>query len=91
MPLSSLFYALGDPVRLKIVQTLIEQNEISCGECKSPLSKSTMSHHFKVLQQVGLIQRRGEGTSHYLSLRRAEIDRRLPGLLEALQRATHPL
>ncbi len=91
MPLSSLFYALSDPVRLKIIQSLIDQDELSCGECTSTLSKSTMSHHFKVLREAGLIQRREEGTSHYISLRRVEIDLRLPGLLELLSRAAKPL
>lgn len=90
MPLSSLFYALSDPVRLKIIQSLIDEDEISCGECKSPLSKSTMSHHFKVLREAGLIQKRSEGTSHYLSLRRDEIENRLPGLLEILENASEP-
>jgi DNA-binding transcriptional ArsR family regulator len=90
MPLSALFYALSDPVRLKIIQSLIEKDEISCGDCKSPLSKSTMSHHFKVLREAGLIQKRGEGTSHYLSLRREELDSRLPGLIEALRNANAP-
>ncbi|MEO5969055.1 MAG: helix-turn-helix transcriptional regulator [Bdellovibrionia bacterium] len=91
IPLSLIFYALSDPVRLEIVQALLEQDEISCGACKSPLSKSTMSHHFKVLRESGLIVKRGEGKVHYLSLRRVEIEARFPGLLIILGKLKGPL
>ena len=85
------FDALGDPVRLEILQFLLEKKEVSCGECKCGLSKSTMSHHFKVLRDAGLIQRREQGTLHYMSIRRAEIEQRLPGFLEILKRVSGPL
>ncbi len=91
MPLSAIFYALSDPVRVQIIRSLLEKDEISCGECKSTVSKSTMSHHFKVLRQAGLIQKREEGTVHYLSLRREEIEARLPALLKLLQQAAGPI
>ena len=91
MPLSFIFYALNDPVRLEIIRMLLIRKEVSCGECRSKVSKSTMSHHFKVLRESGLIQRREEGTLHYISIRRTEIESRLPGLLTILGRATGPL
>jgi DNA-binding transcriptional ArsR family regulator len=91
MPLSVLFYALSDPVRIEIIQILLEQDEISCGKCKSSLSKSTMSHHFKVLREAGLIQRREEGKVHFISLRKEEIEARLPGFLDLLRQPIGPL
>ena len=91
MPLSSLFYALSDPARLEIIQMLLDREELTCGECKSNLSKSTMSHHFKVLREAGLIQRRENGKVHFISLREEEIESRLPGFLQALLRAKGPL
>ena len=91
IPVSVIFDALSDPVRLEIFCALLEQDEISCGKCKSTLSKSTMSHHFKVLTQAGLIQRREEGTIHFLSVRKEEVDRRLPGLLALLRQMKGPL
>lgn len=91
IPLSLIFYALSDPIRLEIIQTLLEREEISCGSCKSPLSKSTMSHHFKVLRESGLIEKRSEGKVHYLSLRRIEIETRLPGLLITLGKIKGPV
>jgi hypothetical protein len=43
-----------------------------------------MSHHFRVLRDAGVVQTRCEGTAHLNSLRRAELDRRFPGLLDAV-------
>jgi DNA-binding transcriptional ArsR family regulator len=91
IPLSLLFYALSDPARLEIIRGLMEEEEVSCGACKSSLSKSTMSHHFKVLREAGFIQRREEGKVHFISLRQKEIETRLPGLLSLLERAKTPL
>ncbi len=91
MPLSALFDALSDPVRLEIILTLLQREELSCGQCKSPLSKSTMSHHFKVLRETGIIQRREVGKVHYISLRETELEARLPGFLVSLKRARGPL
>lgn len=91
MPVSALFDALSDSARLEIVLALLDKGEISCGECKTPLSKSTMSHHFKVLREAGLIQKREEGKIHYISLRTEEIEKRLPGFLELLSNLSKPL
>jgi len=82
--LSLIFNALSDPIRLSVVQALAEKDELSCGKCKSSLSKSTMSHHFKVLREVGLIQKRSVGKVHFISLRRRDIDERVPGLLKSI-------
>ncbi len=90
MPLSSIFDALSDPIRLDVIQVLLRQDEGSCGACKGTVSKSTMSHHFKVLREAGLIQKREEGTVHYLSLRHEEIEARVPGLLALLAKVTGP-
>lgn len=91
MPASSIFYALSDPARVEILLTLIEEKELSCGQCKTELSKSTMSHHFKVLRESGLIQRREEGKIHYISLRLEEIEDRMPGLIKLLKSMKKPL
>ncbi len=91
VPISELFYALSDPVRIEIVQTLLKKDESSCGSCKSSLSKSTMSHHFKVLRESGLIEKHTIGTTHFISLRHKEIEKRLPGLLESIRKLKKPL
>jgi DNA-binding transcriptional ArsR family regulator len=91
MPLSTIFNALSDPVRMQIIISLLEEEEISCGQCKDHLlSKSTMSHHFKVLREAGLIQRREEGKTHFISLRLEELESRLPGFLDILKQVRKP-
>ena len=91
MPISALFDALSDPARIEIIQVLLEEKELSCGQCKTELSKSTMSHHFKVLREAGLIQRREEGKVHFISLRVEEIELRMPGFIKVLKGLKGPL
>ena len=88
--LSFIFYALSDPIRLEIIRTLSAVEELPCSACKSSLSKSTMSHHFKVLREAGLIQKRTLGKVHFISLRHKQFEKRLPGLLDSIQIAKRP-
>jgi len=54
------------------------------------VTKSTASHHFKTLSAAGIIAEREEGTRKYFSLRRDELDRRFPGLIDSVLKATSP-
>ena len=47
-------------------------------------TKSTLSHHLKVLREAGVTRTRQEGTRCFVTLRRDSLDARLPGLLPAL-------
>jgi DNA-binding transcriptional ArsR family regulator len=85
--LAGVLYALGDPVRLEIVCQLSEQGEQPCHAFNCNIAKSTLSHHFKVLRESGVIHARKEGTQHVNSLRRQDLDQRFPGLLDAVLRA----
>ena len=85
--LESVLNALGDPVRLGIVRRLARDGECSCAALDGGRSKSTMSHHFRVLRQAGLVQTRGQGTTHLNSLCRATVDAAFPGLLDAVLHA----
>ena len=80
--------ALSDPVRLEIVRQLADQDELQCGRICVPVTKSTASHHFKALLEAGVIAEREAGRCKYFHLRRAELDRRFPGLLDSVLRAT---
>jgi DNA-binding transcriptional ArsR family regulator len=84
--------ALSDPVRLEIVRQLAtacdESGELRCGEIRVPVQKSTASHHYKTLLSAGIISEREEGRYKFFSLRRAELDRRFPGLIDSVLRAT---
>jgi DNA-binding transcriptional ArsR family regulator len=86
--LAGVLYALGDPVRLEIVRRLANQNDLPCCVLSDSVAKSTLSHHFKVLREAGVISSRKEGTQHINSLRRDDLDARFPGLLDSVLRAT---
>jgi DNA-binding transcriptional ArsR family regulator len=83
--------ALSDPVRLEIVRQLAANEGgkgLMCHELRLPVTKSTGSHHLKTLANAGVTSEQEEGTSKYLSLRRAELERRFPGLLESVLQAS---
>ena len=79
--LSDVLHALSDPVRLEIVRTLGERGETSCGGLGVQVSKSTLTHHLKVLRDAGLTQTRCQGVQRMVSLRDEEVEARFPGLL----------
>jgi DNA-binding transcriptional ArsR family regulator len=84
--LADVLHALSDPTRLEIVRGLDADGERQCGSFDLGLTKATRSHHFKVLREAGLTFTRLEGTARYVTLRRAEIDAKFPGLLDAVTR-----
>jgi DNA-binding transcriptional ArsR family regulator len=52
---------------------------------------STLTHHFRILRESGLIRQNDYGNSRKVRLRRAELESRFPGLLDLVhaQAATH--
>lgn len=81
LSLPSVLHGLSDPVRLEIVRNLASGEEQACGALAPGLSKSTLSHHLKVLRECGLTTTRVNGTRRLVSLRTADLDGRFPGLL----------
>ncbi len=82
--LERVLYALSDPVRLEIVRHLAGVAQASCGELDGGRPKSSVSHHFRVLREAGLVHTRNVGTTHMNALRRDELEGRFPGLLAAI-------
>jgi DNA-binding transcriptional ArsR family regulator len=81
--------ALSDPVRLEIVHALDRYDgNVACVDMRLSVSKSTASHHLKVLREAGVVTSRNEGTRRFYSLRRADLDARFPGLLTSVLRAS---
>jgi DNA-binding transcriptional ArsR family regulator len=74
--------ALSDPIRLAIVAAIDANDQLPCSAFDLPVSKSTRSWHFRVLREAGVIKQRDEGTRRLNSLRREDLDRRFPGLLD---------
>ena len=80
--LAAILHALSDPVRLLMVRGLAGAIEArSCGSFDVPVTKSTCTHHFKVLREAGVIQQRQEGTRRVNTLREEDLEARFPGLL----------
>jgi ArsR family transcriptional regulator len=59
--------ALGDPNRLAIYTHIAQHDELFCGEmhAKHAISAATLSHHLKVLADLGLITSRKDGLNVY--------------------------
>ena len=86
--LEGVLHALSDPVRLRIVRELAAaEGERPCGSFEHAVTKSTMTHHFKVLREAGVIRQRQEATLRLTSLRREDLDARFPGLLARILEA----
>ena len=83
--LAAVLHALSDPVRLQIV-TALDSRPGACptGSIDVPVSKSTCTHHFRVLREAGVVRQRPEGTARLNTLRRDDLDARFPGLLDAI-------
>ena len=82
--LERVLHALSDSIRLEIVRHLARVECATCGELDGGRPKSTVSHHFKVLREAGLVRTESNGTTHINTLRGAEIESRFPGLLPAI-------
>jgi DNA-binding transcriptional ArsR family regulator len=82
--------ALADPVRLGLIRALDAAGDWACGSdilrgMDVTISRSTLSHHVKVLREAGLVHTRVHGTRRLLTLRHDELEQRFPGLLNMLR------
>lgn len=84
LSLPDVLHALSDPVRLEIVRALDEGHELSCSRLRAPVSKSTLSHHLRVLRDAGVTSTRADGAQRLVSLRSGDLEERFPGLLDCV-------
>lgn len=83
--LGSVLAALADPLRRQVVAELARAptgTERTCASFGFPVSKATLTHHFRVLREAGLIRQVNRGNSRAACLRASDIEARLPGLLD---------
>ncbi len=85
-----ILYALSDPTRARIYATLAGTGEaqscstfLASGDQRLP--KSTLSQHFKVLRESGLIRSERHGVELRNTSRCEEINQRFPGLLPSIR------
>lgn len=86
--LATVMRTVGDPLRLEIVRLLADGSEQSCHDLQAALGlpASTGSYHLRLLREAGVTRTRAEGTQRLISLRRDDLDRRFPGLVDVLTR-----
>ncbi|MBO9522145.1 MAG: helix-turn-helix transcriptional regulator [Nocardioidaceae bacterium] len=83
--LQQVLSALADPVRLEMVRRLAEVDEpIACADLYAGISKSTASHHFKILREAGITERVVIGGQTHQKLRLDEVEAELPGVLSSV-------
>ena len=68
------FKVLGEPLRLRIIQTL-QGGEMSVSEITEAVESTqpNVSKHLKMLQEAGLVARRQEGNTVYCSIADATV------------------
>ncbi|MFI2187679.1 ArsR/SmtB family transcription factor [Streptomyces sioyaensis] len=86
--LAEVLHALADPMRLRIVRVLAAaEGELNCADIELPVSKSTCTHHFRVLREHGVIHQLYRGTAKMNGLRRDDLEELFPGLIDSVLRA----
>ncbi|MEV0321420.1 ArsR/SmtB family transcription factor [Streptomyces sp. NPDC050658] len=90
--LEGVLHALSDPMRLRIVRQLAGEGVavtggLSCSQFELPVTKSTSTHHFRVLRESGVILQIYRGTAKMNELRREDLDALFPDLLDSVLRA----
>ena len=84
--LAMVLSVLGDQTRLSIVGYLARNEglEINCSRFLNLGSKTNISYHLAKLREAGITRTEMRGTSKLISLRRADLDTRFPGLLDSI-------
>ena len=80
--------ALADPNRLTAVRFVARNGESWCAQVREqamlPMTKSTFSHHLRILREAGVLTKRIQGTRGYTRLRKDDLDQRFPGLMDSI-------
>ena len=82
--LADVLSALGHPIRLAIVAGLSDGGQRRCGAIVHGVTKSTLTHHWRVLRDAGVIFQEPSGRENLLSLRFDDLNARFPGLLPSI-------
>ena len=87
LSLYGVLHALADPTRLTIVRTLREDTQRACGTFPVSVAPSTLTHHFRVLRDAGVIHQREEGNRRWTTLRYDDLESRFPKVVDTVLRA----
>ncbi|MEC3979035.1 ArsR/SmtB family transcription factor [Amycolatopsis sp. H20-H5] len=86
LTLPSVLYALGDPVRLELVQRALASPGLTCAVEGMDVPKSTLTSHWRVLREAGVVRMAVDGRCRRIWLRTDELNDRFPGLLDSILR-----
>lgn len=84
LDLLEVLHALADDTRMRIVLTLLEDVGRPCGTFDVDVAPSTLTHHFRVLRESGVIHQREEGRRKWTTLRLEDLESRFPGVLTSI-------
>jgi DNA-binding transcriptional ArsR family regulator len=94
IPVEAILHALSDPVRVAIFAEIVGQEctqscsgFLQAGNRTTPMPKSTLSQHFRILREAGLIRSERRGVEMHNTSRCAEVEAQYPGLIGAITRA----
>jgi DNA-binding transcriptional ArsR family regulator len=87
--LEAILHALSDPVRVAIFADIAGADcPMTCSTFSSvnerPIPKSSLSQHFKILREAGLIHSERLGVEMHNTSRCTEVQDRFPGLIPAI-------
>lgn len=85
--IENVFSAFASPLRIAVIQVIAQGGEHPCNGVLPQVTKSTMTHHYRVLRESGVAWQSREGREYKLSLRREDLDARFPGLLDSMLEA----
>lgn len=85
--LPGILAALADPMRLRILRSLMEEK--GCMSCTGAapcddMAKSTLSNHFRILREAGLVRTTKRGVENRNAIRLDEVNEKFPGLLKTI-------
>ena len=88
----AILHALSDPVRVAIYTDIVAQDcsqncSVFLTVSDRAIPKSTLSQHFRVLREAGLIRAERRGVEMHNLSRCAEVEERFPGLIRAIVNA----
>lgn len=85
--LDGVLHALADPIRRAIICKLLHADGMSCSQTCDKLPPSTISFHYRVLREAGIVHSQKRGVEVINRLRADDLEKRFPGLLGAILQA----
>lgn len=82
--LERVLFALSDPARMNIVRILAVQGAVNSLALAPNMPRSTVAHHTRILREAGVTHTKPDGRNCWIHLRRDLLDKKFPGLLDAV-------